>query len=59
VKVVGHYYELVKKEALFLAIVEEAVHEQRRHAFGLKDGAMRIGRRCHEESADGLGWKVH
>jgi len=49
----------VKKKALFLAIVEEAVHEQRRHALGLKDGALRISRGCHEERADGLGWEVH
>jgi hypothetical protein len=36
-KVVGHDYELVQRELSFLAVMKDCVHEESRHAVGLKE----------------------
>src|SRR5260370_21148211 len=58
-KVVGYDDELVKQEAPLLAVVEEAIHEQGRHAFRLQDRATELCGGCDEECAYSLWSGLH
>jgi hypothetical protein len=49
-----HNYEFVKEEAFFVAIFGEATDQQGRHAFGLKEWAMRFRSGGDEKRAVGL-----